>query len=469
MRFDRFVDRAGRRGTHGRPVARVGAGGRGRPQQSEPRGLRMATRWRAAAPRGGGSSGPSSSSSGSGSCIPTRAAAVRRVRAARPPRGWTSDPSDTMHRAHPFTQSQFDARGSCGAAADQRRVDRPRGAAERVRRQGVRQPERDQLESRIGGSRVWRSRTACGSGIQPSARRSERDGKRCPHRTSPIHWQSDHDGGSLTRIIRATSTIRSIRTITVRTTHHYGYWSPYGYGYGLGYFYDPFLFGGARVLRVYYRFLWLRAAATGWRRRRIVCRSTPAHGSLRLKVKPRECAGLHRRLLRRRRSTASTARSSVSTSRPVRTRLNLKAEGYETDAVRRDAEAWRNGHLQGRDEAPVSALSALPHRRNFGPLRRNRRGPFAVRSRLAGGHLRRPAREPAHLFGSERDCFCWPLARLLPAVARSGPLSRILWVMGPLLKGAGAVAFVLDHFLRGSPRVVSALRRQRRSARAPDA
>ena len=26
-----------------------------------------------------------------------------------------------------------------------------------------------------------------------------------------------------------------------------------------------------------------------------------------------------------------------------------------------------------------------------------------------------------------------------------------LWVMGPFLKGAGALAFVLDHFLRGSP------------------
>jgi hypothetical protein len=26
-----------------------------------------------------------------------------------------------------------------------------------------------------------------------------------------------------------------------------------------------------------------------------------------------------------------------------------------------------------------------------------------------------------------------------------------LWVMGPLLKGGGALAFVLDHFLRGSP------------------
>jgi hypothetical protein len=27
-----------------------------------------------------------------------------------------------------------------------------------------------------------------------------------------------------------------------------------------------------------------------------------------------------------------------------------------------------------------------------------------------------------------------------------------LWVMGPLLKGAGAVTFLVDHFLRGSPR-----------------
>ena len=27
-----------------------------------------------------------------------------------------------------------------------------------------------------------------------------------------------------------------------------------------------------------------------------------------------------------------------------------------------------------------------------------------------------------------------------------------LWVMGPLLKGAGALAFVLDHIARGSPR-----------------
>ena len=27
-----------------------------------------------------------------------------------------------------------------------------------------------------------------------------------------------------------------------------------------------------------------------------------------------------------------------------------------------------------------------------------------------------------------------------------------LWVMGPMLKGAGAATFLVDHFLRGSPR-----------------
>jgi hypothetical protein len=27
-----------------------------------------------------------------------------------------------------------------------------------------------------------------------------------------------------------------------------------------------------------------------------------------------------------------------------------------------------------------------------------------------------------------------------------------LWVMGPILKGAGAAAFLLDYFLRGSPK-----------------
>jgi len=27
-----------------------------------------------------------------------------------------------------------------------------------------------------------------------------------------------------------------------------------------------------------------------------------------------------------------------------------------------------------------------------------------------------------------------------------------LWVMGPMLKGAGALAFVIDHYVRQSPR-----------------
>ena len=44
-----------------------------------------------------------------------------------------------------------------------------------------------------------------------------------------------------------------------------------------------------------------------------------------------------------------------------------------------------------------------------------------------------------------------------------------LWVMGPLLKGAGAAAFVLDYVFRGSPVLVPALRGIRRGVGAADA
>ena len=33
-----------------------------------------------------------------------------------------------------------------------------------------------------------------------------------------------------------------------------------------------------------------------------------------------------------------------------------------------------------------------------------------------------------------------------------------MWIMGPMLKGAGAAAFLLDYAFRGSPRVVPAVR-----------
>jgi hypothetical protein len=42
---------------------------------------------------------------------------------------------------------------------------------------------------------------------------------------------------------------------------------------------------------------------------------------------------------------------------------------------------------------------------------------------------------------------------LIPYREPDSPGGRTyLWVMGPLLKGAGAVAFMLDHLVRGSPR-----------------
>ena len=44
-----------------------------------------------------------------------------------------------------------------------------------------------------------------------------------------------------------------------------------------------------------------------------------------------------------------------------------------------------------------------------------------------------------------------------------------MWVMGPGLKGAGAVTFLLDYLLRDSPTVVPAVCRQRRRAGAAHA
>jgi hypothetical protein len=42
---------------------------------------------------------------------------------------------------------------------------------------------------------------------------------------------------------------------------------------------------------------------------------------------------------------------------------------------------------------------------------------------------------------------------VIPFRRPESPAGRTyLWVMGPLLKGAGAIAFVLDHVVRGSPR-----------------
>ena len=42
---------------------------------------------------------------------------------------------------------------------------------------------------------------------------------------------------------------------------------------------------------------------------------------------------------------------------------------------------------------------------------------------------------------------------LIPYRAPASPGGRAyLWIMGPLLKGAGAAAFVLDYFVRQSPR-----------------
>lgn len=48
---------------------------------------------------------------------------------------------------------------------------------------------------------------------------------------------------------------------------------------------------------------------------------------------------------------------------------------------------------------------------------------------------------------------CVAAGYAIPYRQPQSPAGRAyLWIMGPLLKGAGAVVFILDHFLRSSPR-----------------
>ena len=143
-------------------------------------------------------------------------------------------------------------------------------------------------------------------------------------------------------------------------------------------------------------------------------------------------------------------------------KVELKADGYEPP-VRGADHAGRDRHLQGRDEAdPVSSrwsrsrvdycdLYALFRRRNFRPLRLRRRGLSLVGRRHARVALRRPAGQPAYLLRPQRAVpdrrrrgYYFPWRD--PARYRG-----YLWVMGPMLKGAGAAAFLLDYLFRGSP------------------
>ena len=62
-----------------------------------------------------------------------------------------------------------------------------------------------------------------------------------------------------------------------------------------------------------------------------------------------------------------------------------------------------------------------------------------------------PPARPRDFFGSQRDLSALDWDRLLLAVARSGRSARLLWVMGPALKGAGATLFVIDYLVRHSP------------------
>ena len=116
----------------------------------------------------------------------------------------------------------------------------------------------------------------------------------------------------------------------------YSYWSPFGYGYGLGYFsYDPFLFSGYGYPGSYgVRSLLLRRGggggySSGYSQ---VYRGV---GSLRLKVKPRARAGLHRRLLRAASIDSFDGVFQRLTIDAGPHRVELKAEGLRAGASSR--------------------------------------------------------------------------------------------------------------------------------------
>ena len=105
------------------------------------------------------------------------------------------------------------------------------------------------------------------------------------------------------------------------------------------------------------------------------------------------------------------------------------------------------------------------HRGHLRRLRCRRRSlPLARRGSIRVA-LRRASRAAADLLGSQRTVPARGRRRLLLAVSRSGRRALVSVGDGPGLKGAGAAAFLIDYVVRHSPRVVPALRRERRRPR----
>ncbi len=150
-------------------------------------------------------------------------------------------------------------------------------------------------------------------------------------------------------------------------------------------------------------------------------------------------------------------------------KIELRAEGYQTEQFDVMVTTRRHCDLQGRHEAPVNSVRALPHRRNLGPLRHDRRGPFTLRAWLARIHLWRPSRKPAHLLRPERAVSALGGSWLLLAVAGSVAISRVSLGDGTVPEGSGLAGVPPRLFLSRVTFILSPLRRFRRSARPPHA
>ncbi len=151
---------------------------RGRPADSPTTG--------SAVPRGSSDSGSTSSSSSSNSGSSNSGSSGSSSPSSSG--SWMDNQSQRYEAPRaPVHPSRFDAADFWRSAAEQR-LDffRTSGPAERVRWQFGWQPEREQLEIRIGWIAIWRPQQRRRTDIQSTARRQKRDRKSgAPHRARP--------------------------------------------------------------------------------------------------------------------------------------------------------------------------------------------------------------------------------------------------------------------------------------------
>ena len=394
----------------------------------------------------------------------------------RPRSGARVDDDRKRVRGRSSRRSTRRAAAASGRAAAAAAVGRavPRAeAAPAAAASGRRQARPARRRAQPIPSDRWRPRAR--SRLQPSARRSA-DARAKPSRGLPVvsRWRR--------RILPRLPVLRlrlpyyGYPATGVRIRFGLGYfYDPFGYGLGFGYGYGyGYGYATATAMAATTATATAPAATAGRRQQLVRPRDT---GVAAAEDQAARGAGLRRRLLRRRRRQL---RRRVPEAGHRRRRPPRRAQGgrLRAAAVRRADHAGRNGHLQGRDEAdPVirtgprynAARCSLPSRCISGLY------DFVVGAFLLAGRrtarvaLRRAARARR---GSSPTSTAVPVPSAIGYYLPWRDPERYrgyLWVMGPLLKGAGAARVPARLRLPGSPRVVPAVRGERRRAGAAHA